>query len=764
MNRTETSGPTPARVARADGQSHNSDTRDTEQEAAAHGHSHSSPLRAILIGTAALLILLLTLLFGYGAAHDGRTYRGVQALGKDLGGMNRAETEAALISVASGYPNGMLSVSAGSKTWTFSPADLGVALDTSRTAESALSIGRTGNALDDTGRRISALLSGAQVQPVLKHDAALVDKAVAAIAAEIDRPAVDSKLEQGDGGIVQITASSTGSVVDRAALRTAILSSISSAPFAPATVTMRDESPKVTEAMLEASRAEATLMTEQPLVLSAGKETWTLKPEQLREMLALKPTSDPGKWSVGLENNALAEYLSPVASELRVAPKDAAVVIGKGTVTLKEDVDGAELQVPEAISLVQAAASKSDVSQRKVELPVKVVPAAIHTEQVKDVYNKANALVTEGMRLHFRDDGYILRGSSVTGFIDVAPTEGRPDLLKIVVDSDVLSSRISGVAYNFNRPASDARFRMVDGKPTRIAEGKDGYKVDVAKSLANATQAIDAYTGDDRLQVALEVAVTEPNLKDADLSTIRTPDLLGTGQTSYAGSSAERAWNVELGTRNINGALIPPNGVFSTVNAVGDLTLEAGYKMGYMIINNGNGITTVPAEAGGICQVSTTLFHSVFWAGLKMEERNWHSYWISTYGQAPSGLPGLDATIAPPEKDFRFRNNTSNWVLVKATADGKTVTFSLYGVKPGWTVNVGKPVITNTIKTDRTPITEYSDKLPAGKKVLVERPQDGFNASITRVVTDAEGNVIDKWTAKSRYAPAHERYLIGTGR
>ena len=280
----------------------------------AHGHSHSSPLRAILIGTGALLVLLLTLLFGYGAAHDGRTYRGVQVLGKDLGGMNRGETEAALTSVASGYPDGMLSISVGSKTWTFSPTDLGIALDTSRTAESALNIGRTDNAFDDTGRRISTLLSGVQVQPVLKHDATLVDKAVASIAAEIDRPAVDSKLEQGADGIVQITASSAGSVVDRAALRTNILSSISSAPFAPATITMYDESPKVTEAMLEASRAEAMLLTEQPLVLSAGKEKWTLKPEQLRGMLALKATSDPSKWSVGLDNNALAEYLSPVAS------------------------------------------------------------------------------------------------------------------------------------------------------------------------------------------------------------------------------------------------------------------------------------------------------------------------------------------------------------------------------------------------------------------------------------------------------------------
>ena len=71
--------------------------------------------------------------------------------------------------------------------------------------------------------------------------------------------------------------------------------------------------------------------------------------------------------------------------------------------------------------------------------------------------------------------------------------------------------------------ASDARFRMVNGVPTKVAEAKEGYHVDVPKSLQDALQAIDAYTGGDRLQVDLEVAVTTPTLTDADLSTVSTP-------------------------------------------------------------------------------------------------------------------------------------------------------------------------------------------------------------------------------------------------
>jgi vancomycin resistance protein YoaR len=655
-----------------------------------------------------------------------------------------------------------LTVDAPGRTWTFSPAELGAAVDVDRTVDVAMSLGRSGSLTDNIGAQLGALFGGARLAPVLKHDPALVGRAMDRIAADLDRPAVNSRLEKGPDGKVYVTPSSVGTVVDREALRQGMLASLASAPFAPVQVPMRQDQPAITEAMLEDTQAQALLLTEQPITLQSGKRTWTLSPEELRRMLALQ--NDAGGWSVTLDNNALAAYLQPVAQALRVEPNNADVVIGKGTVTLKPDEDGAELDVPAAIAAIRQAAAQQDPAKRVVDLPVNSVPAAIQTEQVQAVYDKANALVTQGIRLRFRDDGYILRNSSVTGFIDVVPATDGSAPLKLVVDEDVLASRIRGVAYNINRPAADARFRMVNGTPTKVAQAREGYKVDVHKSLQNALAAINSYTGGERLQVDLEVEVTQPTIKDADLTAIRTPDLLGTGQTSYAGSSAERAWNVGLGARKVDGALVPPGGVFSTVDTIGPLTLDAGFKMGYMIINQGGNVTTVPAEAGGICQVATTLFHAVFWAGLPIVERNWHSYWIATYGVPPSGMQGLDATIAPPEKDFRFKNTTGNWLLIRASADGKTITFQIYGVNPGWKVSVSKPVITNVVKTDRTPVTEYSDKLPAGKKVMVEHAQDGFSATITRTVTDANGNVVDHWVAKSRYVPARDRYLVGTGR
>src|SRR5215210_6836188 len=101
-------------------------TTDLEHVRARHTHSHSSPLRVLLIGFAAAALLVLILIFGYSAAHNDRVYRGVSVLGSNLGGMSRAEAQAVLAQAAAGYPSDSLTLSGAGRTWTFSPADLGL--------------------------------------------------------------------------------------------------------------------------------------------------------------------------------------------------------------------------------------------------------------------------------------------------------------------------------------------------------------------------------------------------------------------------------------------------------------------------------------------------------------------------------------------------------------------------------------------------------------------------------------------------------------
>lgn len=722
-------------------------------------------LKWALATLVALVAVNVGLLAWYGLSHDGRVYNGVSVLGTSLGGLTREEAAAALTGASADYPAGTVTVSGASQTWQFTPADLGVALDVESTLDAAFSVGRSGQALDDLGTQLGSLAISVQVEPVLKSDKALIEAAAARVASEVDRTAVDSRLEKGADGVVVVTPSASGLIVNKTQLSADLASAVVAEPFGSVTVQTKAETPKITESDLEGTKAQAVLLTEQPVTLTAGEQTWTLTSEDLRRMLAI--SHDGAATQASLAHDEIAEYLAPVAEALHAEPTDASISIGKSTVTLDEDTSGEDLDVEAAVIAIQQAASKADAGGRTVALPVKEILAAVQTEQLQAVYDKVSALVANGVRVRYGEDTYIMRSSSVRGFVSVEPAQGGPGQMVIKIDQDVLADRISGIASTYvNRQPSDARFQMVGGAPTKVAAAQVGVQVDIDGSVANVLTAFDTYNNNGTLEADLAVTTTEPSVKDADVANITTPDMLAYGQTSYATSSANRRWNVEMGARNIDGTLVPPGATFSTVDAIGPLTLDAGFKMGFGIVGDGKGgLTTVPAEAGGICQVSTTLFHAVFRGGLQVVERNWHSYWINLYGIAPTGLQGLDATIAPPYKDFKFKNTTGNWLLIKAIPDGKNLTFQLWGVNPHWTVSIGKPTITNRRPTTQEDIIETSADWPASAgKILVEHAADGFDSSISRTVTDASGNVIDQWTAKSSYLPAHNRYLIGTGK
>jgi vancomycin resistance protein YoaR len=168
---------------------------------------------------------------------------------------------------------------------------------------------------------------------------------------------------------------------------------------------------------------------------------------------------------------------------------------------------------------------------------------------------------------------------------------------------------------------------------------------------------------------------------------------------------------------------------------------------------------------GGICQVSTTIFQAAFWAGLPIVERWQHPYWLTTYGDPPRGMKGLDAMVNIEDDwslDMKFQNTTGDWIAVVVTADGEYVRAEIYGTNPGWDVEVTGPEITNIVDPGTDMRYTDSPELPAGQELQVEHAQQGFDASIHRVVTK-DGEVIDDYTLESSFAPSQNTTLRGTG-
>lgn len=504
--------------------------------------------------------------------------------------------------------------------------------------------------------------------------------------------------------------------------------------------------------VLDATTLSSLLQAPITLRVTGSKAQLTLTSKLLRGAV-VTDTLGASTPTARLDRTKFNALLAPLVSKVQTTPHDAKVDLVAGKPALVGEKSGQTLDLQTAINITVAAATTSN---RTATLAVIPVPAQVTSLTVAPFYAQWSAILTNGFTYRYNGKTWRVTSSAFATYMKLSPSDllGSYQLTGI---RSALDDRLWHIEGDINVRAGNSRFRLVNGQIKQTAGAHSGQQLDHAASLAAAVAAVTANQYQSDLIVNTQ---TGPGGSTAP-QTVSTPDLLGRSTTSYVGSSPERAHNVEFGTALIDGALVPPGGEFDTAATMGPLTLKAGFQMGFGIVSDGKTVTTVPSEAGGICQVATTLFHTVFWAGLPITERHNHSYWISSYGVAPYGLQGLDATVSPPEKSFRWRNTTDGWILIKARAAKGTVTFELWGTKTGWQVQVDKPVITKAVATDRTPIYEKSDFVKWGVTRLVEHAQPGFSSDIHRQVFDAQGQLIDDWHAISTYLPSHNRYLVG---
>jgi hypothetical protein len=124
---------------------------------------------------------------------------------------------------------------------------------------------------------------------------------------------------------------------------------------------------------------------------------------------------------------------------------------------------------------------------------------------------------------------------------------------------------------------------------------------------------------------------------------------------------------------------------------------------------------------------------------------------------------GLDATVDEDAGlDFKWINPTSDYVLIQSSTTADKVTFSLYGRKPAWKVQVDQPEISNRVSPDTTPDVEAEPQLPWGRVVPVETARDGFQVVITRHVLQ-DGAPQRDLVLKSIYQPGRNVTLVGSG-
>jgi len=300
------------------------------------------------------------------------------------------------------------------------------------------------------------------------------------------------------------------------------------------------------------------------------------------------------------------------------------------------------------------------------------------------------------------------------------------------------------LAERVGKPARDAGF-AVSGESVQVVPARDGLELDVPETARSLLRA--ALRPANRV-AQLAVVRATPERTTSEALAMGIDRRMSSYKTYYSGT-ADRITNLQLGVKELDGTLVAPGGTFSLNDAIGERTVERGFRPAPVII----GIEFAEEVGGGTSQVATTVFNAAWEAGLRITERNPHSLYISRYQL------GRDATVYWPSLDLKFVNDTKSWVLVKGFAESDGVSVAIYG---GEQRRVESSPGTITV-IGRVPIKRVKDPtLPKGKSVVEEKGSAPSRTSVTRTVYGPNGNVIHDETWTTSYKGEKRIVRVGT--
>lgn len=337
--------------------------------------------------------------------------------------------------------------------------------------------------------------------------------------------------------------------------------------------------------------------------------------------------------------------------------------------------------------------------------------------------------------------------------------------MRVGLDPASLRNSLTELKNFVDQTPQNARFIFND--ETRllepIAPSAVGRVMDVEASILAINEALLRGEHTVNLIVAEESPAVQDTASGAELG---ITELVAEHTTYFYGSSAARIQNIEAAAKNFHGVLVAPGEVFSMGNYMSDISLENGFAEALIIY----GGRTIKGVGGGVCQVSTTLFRTVFFAGFPVIERYSHAYRVSYYEMNASGavdprLAGLDATVYFPLVDFKFQNDTPYWMLMETYVNpaARTITWKIYSTSDGRSVTWETSGPVNTVSPPE-PVFEVNEELAENEIKQIDYAAEGADVHVVRTVwkngqiyfTDEFRTHYEPWAAVCQYGPGTE--------
>ena len=262
-----------------------------------------------------------------------------------------------------------------------------------------------------------------------------------------------------------------------------------------------------------------------------------------------------------------------------------------------------------------------------------------------------------------------------------------------------------------------------DTKSFTYTHESDGFLIDENRLKGD----LKSFTDRKDFQADILVVRNEAKPSVTEVSAKEKYKVIGTFTTKTT-DNKDRNTNISLASEALDGLIIKPGEEFSFNNTTGNRTEERGYRPAGAYVN---GVLS-EEPGGGVCQVSSTLYNAVIFAGLTTTERHAHSYEPTYVTPGEDAMVSYDGYAGP---DMKFVNTCDTAIAIRAVLTGQTLTCSIIGI-PILEDGVSIEMESKKISDLDPPAPEYiEDKsLKKGKEVVISEAKKGSRWATTYIV------------------------------
>ena len=464
------------------------------------------------------------------------------------------------------------------------------------------------------------------------------------------------------------------------------------------------------------------------------------------------------------DQKAAVSYLNQVAVQVNQPIREASLGLQGTEVIVNQGQPGRQLDYAASLDAItrQVQTMQDGVVQLSVVQsdPV-ILDASIQGDQARKILSQPFTLaVPPGSN---NNEPVQIQPSSLAQLLTFERiTNGSGAAYQVAVNQALMTAYLNSIENKLNTTPENARFIFNDD--TRqidlLTSATIGRTLNVENSVAAINIAIQS--GSHNVDLVFDT-VNPPVTDSATAAELGITELVESQTTYFRGSTTDRVQNIRIASGQFHGLLIAPGETLSMAEILGDISLDNGYAEAMIIL----GDQTIKGVGGGVCQVSTALFRTAYYAGFQILERHSHAYRVGYYEQTATGhnanLAGLDATVFVPIVDLKFKNDTPHWLLMETYIypNSYALEWKFYSTNDGRTVTSSSTGLTNIVESP-APVYRENPNLPQGTTKKVDWAVDGATVTVKRTVT-LNGVVLYNDTFYTRYQAWGDVFEYGPG-